>query len=87
MDYWLIMTGDEKAPGIDGGLSKKGDSAMPKCPTIDVKDIDKTLNEIIEHGGKIIAPKSPIPGVGWLIYFEDPDGNMFGAMQEDKTAE
>ena len=23
MDYWLIMTGPEDEPGIDGGLSKR----------------------------------------------------------------
>jgi predicted enzyme related to lactoylglutathione lyase len=87
MDYWLIMTGDEKKPGIDGGLSKKSDGALPKCPTIDVENLDKTITEIVENGGKIIAPKSPVPKVGWLAYFQDPDGNMFGAMQDDPNAE
>jgi predicted enzyme related to lactoylglutathione lyase len=87
VDYWLITTGDESEPGINGGLSKKGENAALKCPTIDVKDLDKTITMIVENGGKIIAPKMPVPKVGWLAYFEDPDGNLFGAMQDDPNAE
>ena len=86
MDYWLITTGEKTDQGIDGGLSKKGETAPPKCPTIDVNDLDKTMTMIEEHGGKLTSPKMPVPGVGWLTYFKDPDGNMFGAMQEDTTA-
>ena len=25
MDYWLVNTGDEKAPGINGAMMKRGD--------------------------------------------------------------
>jgi predicted enzyme related to lactoylglutathione lyase len=28
----------------------------------------------------------PIAGVGWLAYFTDTEGNMFGVMQSDETA-
>jgi hypothetical protein len=28
----------------------------------------------------------PIPGVGWLAYFEDTEGHIFGVMQADTTA-
>ena len=27
-----------------------------------------------------------VPGIGWLAYFKDPEGNIFGAMQSDPTA-
>jgi predicted enzyme related to lactoylglutathione lyase len=27
-----------------------------------------------------------IPGVGWLIYFNDPDGNMHGAIENAPAA-
>lgn len=37
-------------------------------------------------GGLIIVPKMPVPGVGWLLYFRDPDGNIHGAMQNDPAA-
>jgi predicted enzyme related to lactoylglutathione lyase len=28
----------------------------------------------------------PIPGVGWLAYIKDPDGNIIGLMQPDPKA-
>ena len=35
-------------------------------------------------GGRILMEKANIPGVGDLIYFEDPEGNVAGAMRYDK---
>ena len=32
------------------------------------------------------SPKMPVPGVGWLAYAQDPDGNTFGMMQADPAA-
>ena len=31
-------------------------------------------------------PKMPIPGVGWLAYLKDTEGNVFGLMQSDPSA-
>ena len=31
--------------------------------------------------------KATIPGVGDLIFFQDPDGNVAGAMRYDRKAE
>jgi uncharacterized protein len=33
-----------------------------------------------------VVPKMPIPGVGWVAYFKDTEGHIFGAMQADATA-
>ena len=37
-------------------------------------------------GGSIAVPKMPIPGMGWLAYCKDTEGNIFGMMQEDPEA-
>ena len=31
-------------------------------------------------------PKMAIPGVGWLAYGKDTEGNIFGVMQTDPAA-
>jgi predicted enzyme related to lactoylglutathione lyase len=31
-------------------------------------------------------PKMAVPGVGWLAYEKDPDGNICGIMQADPGA-
>jgi predicted enzyme related to lactoylglutathione lyase len=86
MEYWLVMTGPEDEPGIDGGLAKRADPSTGVENTIDVDDVDKYIALVEANGGKIIRPKSAVPGVGWLAYCEDTEGNRFGLMQSDTEA-
>jgi uncharacterized protein len=55
--------------------------------TISVPSIDATEKAVVAAGGKIIMQKSVIVGVGTLMFFQDTEGNVFGAMQEDAHAE
>ncbi|MFW9780824.1 MAG: VOC family protein, partial [Candidatus Heimdallarchaeota archaeon] len=86
IDYWLVMTGKESEPGIDGGLGFAEEDFPNIVNTIDVDDIDVVIKKIKNNGGKIIRPKHAVPGVGWLAYFEDPEGIVTGIMQEDPNA-
>lgn len=52
--------------------------------TIAVADIHATESAVQVNGGKIVMPIFPIPGVGRLLFFEDPEGNIAGAMQYDE---
>jgi predicted enzyme related to lactoylglutathione lyase len=51
--------------------------------SISVADIDATAAAIPANGGKIIMPVVTLPGIGRLLFFEDPEGNYAGAMQYD----
>ena len=82
MDYWIINTGE--GPGIDGGL---GTQKGPSNNTIDVSDVDAYLLKIHQAGGTIVLPKTTMPGVGYLAYFKDPQGNVFGIMKDDPNAQ
>ena len=84
--YWMAMTGDENTPGINGGIMKKRDPGQPIVNSIDVPDIDAYMQKVEKAGGKIVVPKMPIPSVGWLAYFTDPDGNIHGIYQNDPAA-
>lgn len=84
--YWVVMTGDEKSPGINGGLMKRQNPGQPIANSIDVANIDEHIKKIEAAGGTIVVPKMPIPTVGWLAYFKDPDGNIHGVYQNDPTA-
>jgi predicted enzyme related to lactoylglutathione lyase len=55
--------------------------------TLSVASIDATADAVLASGGKTIMPKSVIVGVGTLMFFQDPEGNVFGAMQYDAAAE
>lgn len=80
------MTGNEKEPGIDGGLGKRTEAEPSTVNTIDVSSVDEYVKIIVKNGGSIIRPKMPVPGVGWMAYFKDPEGNLWGIMQTDKNA-
>ena len=85
-DYWLLRTGKQGEPGIDGGLLRKKAPDQPVVNTVDVPNVDDYAARVTRAGGTIVVPKMPIPGVGWLVYFKDLDGNIVGMMQTDEKA-
>ena len=86
IEYWLISTGSEDQPGIDGGLARRTDSVVGVENTIDVKNLEISLIAVEANGGEIIRPKMAVPGVGWMAYIKDTEGNIFGLMEEDPKA-
>jgi predicted enzyme related to lactoylglutathione lyase len=83
-EYWLITTGEEN-PGINGGLMRRQGQA--NCVnTVGVPSVDDFTAKITGSGGKVVMPKMAIPGVGYLAYCQDTEGNTFGIMQPDEKA-
>lgn len=84
---------DSKEPGINGGIvvrkgpaPKGGEPVSSFVCTIQVPSVDEWLNKITAAGGSIAVPKMPIPGLAWLAYGKDPEGNIFGIYEDDKNA-
>ena len=93
MDYWLIVTGPDGTPGINGGLVPRrgvapaeGQAVNAYVCTVGVDAVDALVAKSLTLGGTIAVPKMAIPGVGWLAYIKDPDGNLLGLMQSDEQA-
>ena len=91
MEYWLVTTGPNEQPGINGGLVRRqgeidGQAVIAYVCTVDVEDVDASVKTAIDNGGQVALPKMPIPGVGWLAYCKDTEGNIFGVMQNDPNA-
>jgi predicted enzyme related to lactoylglutathione lyase len=90
-DYWLIYTGPEDQPGINGGLHRRvgeadGSGVMSYVCTVDVDDLDAALALLVDHGGACVVPKKAIPQVGWFAYCKDTEGNIFGLIEHNKKA-
>lgn len=85
-EYWLITTGPDNQPGINGGLIRKEDPAAGIENTIDVKDLDASLDAVKAQGGEVTQPRTAIPGVGWAAYIKDTEGNIFSLMEIDPDA-
>jgi predicted enzyme related to lactoylglutathione lyase len=84
--FYLIHTGDETSPGIQGLMHQRveartGTGLTGVEPTFAVDDVDAVAELVEKHGGTITVVKSAIPTVGALIRFLDPEGNDMGAMQ------
>ncbi|MCD4685836.1 MAG: VOC family protein [Anaerolineae bacterium] len=86
VEYWLVKTGAEGTPGIDGGFFKPEDG-MPAMTvnTIDVADLDASIAKLTANGGAVPMPKLEVPGIGWMAYCKDVEGTLFGLMQMDET--
>jgi uncharacterized protein len=86
MDYWMVTTGADGTPGINGGLLKRQAPTTATTNTIGVESVDSAVAAVQSAGGKMIMPKTAIPTVGYFAYCEDTEGNLFGVMQPDKNA-
>lgn len=96
-EYWVIETGETDSGGqpgaVNGGiLRRRGPAAAEGAPvncfvcTLEVASTDDALAKAISLGGFMAVAKAPVPGIGWLAYAKDPDGNIFGLLQPDKSA-
>lgn len=92
--YWLVNTGSETEPGINGGLLfRRGPAPSEGQPvnafvcTVGVANLDESVDIALKAGGIIALPRMAVKDIGWLAYCKDTEGNIFGIMQEDKSAQ
>jgi len=90
--YWLIMASPANTPGaINGGMRKEMGTDVKEMTksvngficVIDVPSIDATLAMIEPNGGKVMQPKMAVPGVGFLAYCYDTEGNVICVMEAE----
>lgn len=87
--FYLIQTGDG---GIQGALQKRR-AVVPSLEikgyecTVCVPSVDAAAAAIEANGGCIVMENVTLSGIGRLICFQDPDGNVAGAMEYDATAQ
>jgi predicted enzyme related to lactoylglutathione lyase len=54
--------------------------------TVGVGDLDDVLARARKLGAALAVPRMPVPGIGWLAYLTDPEGNILGVLQPDTAA-
>ena len=60
---------------------------LPDAPTtglevtFEADDVDAVAAAVVANGGRILMEKAEIPGVGELVFFADPGGNVAGAIR------
>ena len=83
--YWMVTTGGEGEPGINGGIMRHQDGGARTVNTIAVDSIEDAVAKVEAAGGKLVVPKMAIPKIGWQVYCTDTEGNIFGIHQSDSS--
>ena len=73
----------EAEGGPGGGLNPVADYNPAGTVTVYVEtdDIKATLAAVEKLGGKVVAPPSEIPDVGWFAFFSDLTGNRVALLE------
>ena len=93
-NYRLVSTGEDKQgarwSGINGGMVSRmgpppagGEPVNAFVCTVTVENVDAYIEKVKAGGGSVALDKMQVPGVGWLVYVKDPEGNIFGMLQPD----
>ena len=62
IEYWLVTTGDDKEPGINGGITRPREGQSPgTLNTIAVSSLDQTIKKIEQGGGKKLRSQDGDP--------------------------
>lgn len=87
MSYVLAETAPSnergpKEPGaINGGLFQRPKDAPHPTVYVAVDSIDTSLRKVQAAGGKVVTPKTPIPGMGAFARAADTEGNIIGLFE------
>lgn len=96
VDYWGVTTARTTSPegrevGIDGGmLPRPTDPPGPGAPatgfvcTVQVDDLEATLASATNAGASPALETTHMPGVGWIAYIVDTEGNVLGLLQPER---
>lgn len=71
-----------KEPGaINGGLFARPKEAPHPVVYVAVRSIEDALKKVASAGGKVVTPKTPIPGMGAFARIADTEGNVVGLFE------
>lgn len=78
LDYWLLYT---RAPGtaaIDGGMYRRELPDQRPINYVHVASAADYAERARLLGGRVILPRTQVPGVGYVAILADPEGNPIG---------
>jgi uncharacterized protein len=75
-EYWLVTTGEDEEPGINGAILPKKFSGMVR-DAISVDSYMEAVKKIENAGGKMLTDAMPVEGIGITGAFEDTEENQF----------
>jgi len=87
MENWEVTTTDDKGnKALGGGMSKRQMPQQQITNFIDVKSVDEYSSKVERLGGKIVVPKTVVPGMGYYAVCLDTENNSFGIYESHENA-
>lgn len=71
----------KESGAINGGLFQRPKEAPHPTLYVGVASIDAAIKKVESAGGKVVTPKTPIPGMGAFARIADTEGNVIGLYQ------
>ena len=68
MDYWLVTTGPDDEPGINGAITPRMMPEQVTANSVSVASVDEFTKKIVDAGGNVVMPKRAVPSQGYLAY-------------------
>jgi hypothetical protein len=87
MDYWTISTTNAKGEtGLCGGMMPRQAPEHMPVNYIDVPSLDEYVAKVEQGGGRVVMPRTAVPGMGYFAICLDTENNAFGLWEEDAKA-
>jgi predicted enzyme related to lactoylglutathione lyase len=87
IEYWMVITTDDKGnKALGGGMMKRQMPEHQVTNYIGVESIDEYSSKVKELGGKVVAPKHAVPGMGYFALCIDTENNSFAIWESNENA-
>lgn len=90
-EFFHIRTADGGSPGMHAALQGRRDFGDRRVVgfecTVAVDDVDAVTDAVRAQGGTVLMEKTTLAGIGDLVWFADPSGNVVGAMRYHADAD
>jgi len=87
IEYWIVSTTDDKGnKALSGGMMKRQMPEQQITNYINVKSIDEYSSKVEKLGGKVLARKHTVPGMGYFAICLDTEKNTFAIWETDQGA-
>ena len=82
-NYWLLNTPESE---LKATIIEAVDDLQGVINTVEVSSVDDTLKKVESNGGKVLVKKTAVESTGFIAYFSDVDGNVFGIVEKNSLA-
>ena len=87
MEYCMVTTTDDKGnKAVGGGMMKRVQSEQQITNYINVRSVDEYSEKVEKLGGRVVAPKHAVPGMGYFAICLDTENNCFAIWESNETA-